>query len=154
MSLGAGFSAAGFSPGGLGDVDLAPVPTANLLIDADNGRQQNARKINPYTKQYVTDATGALQGMSGISQMVLLRLLTVRNSSALANFGRASSPKVVSANTLRQIQSDVNQALADLVLARLVVVNSVSTINPSPTQVDCFVLWTDLTTGIEQSTAF
>lgn len=154
MSLGAGFSAAGFAPAGTGDVDLAPVPTSNLLIDAVTGVQKNARKLDPYSRQYVLDATGAIQGMSGIQQMVLLRLQTVRGSSALPNFGKAASPKLVTANTLRQIQSDVTQALSDMVLQKLIVIGDITTQQVSPTAIDCYVRWTDLTSNTEYTTTF
>ena len=95
------------------------------------------------------DKTGAVSGMSGTQQMVQLRLQTVRGSSALANFGKASTPTVVSANTLRQMRADITVALNDMVISKMIVVNSISLSQVQPWQINGFVLWTDLTTGVE-----
>ena len=144
MTVGAGFSASGFSPAGTGDVDQPAVPTGNLLKDA-KGASQNARQIDPATRQYVVDSTGALAGMNGVSQMVLLRLMTLKNSSTIPGFGKNAPPKDMGSNITQRISADVRDALNDMVAARLILINAISVLTSTSTQVTTYVKWTDLT---------
>lgn len=148
MTVGAGFSAAGLSPAGLGDVDTAPTPNFAVLVDAVTGKQQTARKIDPSVRNYVLDYNGGVQGMSGIQQMVLLRVKTALNSSALPGFGlQQLGGTKVTPNFQRTITAAITNALQDLVTAKLISIAGIQIQQPSNTQYQTTVTWMDLTTG-------
>lgn len=151
MSLGAGFSAAGTSPAGTGDVDQATIPSGNLFVDA-NGVRQPCRKIDPATRQYVLNDDGSSSGMPSSLQLVQLRIQTLRDSSALPGFGKRATGSVVNERTAPRVKVDVQDALSDLVTSGIIRIISVKVERANPTRIYGVVRWDDLTTGIEHAT--
>lgn len=147
MPRGAGQAPAGVSPAGFGAPDVAPSAVAGaLLVDAYDGTPREARKIDQRSRQYVFDANGRVQGMRGVYQLVQLRLLTVRNSSALKDFGLSlTSVQVIGANHQRQVEDIFNVALKDLLDARLIAIVAVKIDRFSPTGDYITLQWRDLT---------
>lgn len=148
MSLGAGFSSGGNSPAGTGDVDQATIPSGNLFVDA-NGVRQNARAIDPATRQYVFNSDGSSSGMPSSLQLVQLRIQTVRDSSALPGFGKRASGGVVTDQTPRRVQGEIEEALADLVAGGVISIVSITVSRANPTRIYGILLWRDIATGIE-----
>lgn len=147
--LGAGFSAAGFSPAGTGDVTLANAPATDILIDSDDNSQQSARKIDAATGQYVLSASGRIQGMPRVRQLVLLRLKTVLNSSTIAGLGMAAMGGDRNGSTVSRFQNAITAALADLVTGKLVAIIAIAAATDTPTRLRGAVRWRDLTTATE-----
>lgn len=148
MSLGAGFSSGGNSPAGTGDVDQGTIPSGNLFVDA-NGIRQNARAISPVTRQYIFNSDGSSSGMTSSLQLVQLRIQTVRDSSALPGFGKRASGGVVTDQTPRRVQGEVEEALADLVAGGVISIVSITVQRANPTRIYGILLWRDIATGIE-----
>ena len=148
MSLGAGFSAAGFSPAGTGDLDLAPAPATDIMVD-EKGVQQSARRIDPATGQYVLGPSGRIQGMPRARQLVLLRIKTVLNSSSVAGLGLEQASGDRDQNATRRIQNQLSAALADLVTAKLIAILSITAATETPTRIRGALRWKDLTTSQE-----
>lgn len=151
MSLGAGFSAAGECPAGTGDVDQGAIPSGNLFVDAF-GVRQDARAINPATRQYTLNSDGSMSGMLGSLQLVQLRIQTLRDSSALPGFGKRSAGGVITDQTTRRVQADVEESLADLVAAGVITIISIAVERSAKSQIYGLVTWRDLSTGIEVPT--
>lgn len=147
--LGAGFSAAGFSPAGTGDVTLAAAPATDTLIDSDDGSQQSARKIDAATGQYVLSASGRIQGMPRVRQLVLLRIKTVLNSSTIAGLGLARMGGDRNGSSVVRFQNAITAALQDLVTGQLVQIVSITAATDTPTRIRGAVRWRDLTTSTE-----
>lgn len=153
MPLGVGLAPAGVSVAGFGQVDAAPVPPKTLLVDTYNGQQDNARRIDPYTKGYVMDAQGRIAGMNGVQQLVYLAVATVRNSSALNNFGNpAGSVRKIGTNVVSQLQDAYRLALKDLTDRKLISIDDITVTSPKLGAEMVNVRWRDLTTGLEQVT--
>ena len=143
MSLGAGFSSGGNSPAGTGDVDQGTIPSGNLFVDA-NGIRQNARAISPVTRQYIFNSDGSSSGMPSSLQLVQLR-----DSSALPGFGKRASGGVVTDQTPRRVQGEVEEALADLVAGGVISIVSITVQRANPTRIYGILLWRDIATGVE-----
>jgi len=151
VSLGAGFSSAGGSPAGTGDVDQGTIPSGNLFVDA-NGVRQNARAISPVTRQYVFNDDGSISGMASSLQLVQLRVQTVRDSSALPGFGKRASGGVVTDQTPRRVQNELEEALADIVASGIIAIVSITVSRATPTRIYGILLWRDIASGIETPT--
>jgi len=137
MNLGFGLSDMGFAPFGTGDVDLAPTPPTENLLDA-RGVQQSARAIDAATGQYILNADGRFQGMPRVQQLVLLR---VRAMPAIGGD--------VTATLQQRLLTQLQKALADLVTAGLVQIIAVVGYLELPTRERLGLKWRDLTTGQE-----
>lgn len=137
MSLGFGLSALGFAPFGLGDVDTAPAPATDNLIDA-KGVQQSARAIDAATGQYVLNADGRMQGMPRVEQLVLLR---VRAMTLPAGD--------VTPNLTAKIAIMMQTGLADLVQQGFIAILGVVPFAEQPTRIRAALKYRDLTTGKE-----
>lgn len=148
MSSGAGFSAAGTSPAGTGDVDFATVPSGNLFVDA-YGVRQSCRLIDPASRQYVLNSDGSSSGMASAAQLVQLRIQTLRDSSALPGFGKRDTGGKVSERTARQVEIDVQESLSDLVVGGIIRLVKVSVERAGASRIFGLVKWVDLSTGIE-----
>ncbi len=151
MSLGAGFSAAGTSPAGTGDVDFATVPSGNLFVDA-NGVRQACRLIDPASRQYVLNSDGSSSGMASAAQLVQLRIQTLRDSSALPGFGKRNTGGKVNERTARQVKTDVEECLSDLVVGGVIRLVEVTIERAGASRIFGLVKWVDLSSGIEMGT--
>jgi hypothetical protein len=148
--LGAGFSAAGFCPAGFGDIVTAPAPATDNLID-ENGVQRNARAIDPITGNYILRSTGRAQGVSRSKQLVLIRLRTVLNSSAIKGLGLRDTGADRNVVIDRRTKANITDALQDLVDAGTIALLNVS-VNPElPWRERIKVVWRDLQTSQEDS---
>lgn len=160
MPVGAGFSSVGVSIAGYGGVDAGPVQQQTILIDATDGSNQNARKVDPYTGQYVLDQYGRVQGMSGIQQMVMMRAGTLLDSSAVTDLGLAPPPPTAIPGIEMTLKNQLTAAMKDLVDQKLIEITRVEVFKaPGSTVVQRFMFWRDLTVtganaGIEQRTSF
>ena len=148
MTLGAGFSAAGLSPAGFGDIVTAAAPATDNLID-EFGVQQNARAIDPSTGQYILRSTGRAQGMPRVRQLVLLRVRTVLGSSAVSSLGFAAPGGDRDEHTGKRIEAAFAAALSDLVKANLIAIVSVTFSADTNTRERGQLIWRDLTTNTE-----
>jgi hypothetical protein len=145
MAGGAGLAPAGLSLGGFGSVFLPPVPNFVPLPDVRTGLSDSGRFINQRTGDYQFTSDGRLQGMPGVDQLVLLALLNNIDLSALQEKGP---------NFARTLTSIVQTALSDLVTRKLILITSISVIEPRQDSGIAVVNWLDLTTGEPQQTQF
>jgi hypothetical protein len=150
MPLGAGFSAAGFSPGGFGDLEEAPEPATDNLID-ENGVQQTARAIDAATGEYILNASGRAQGMPRARQLVLLRIKTRFGSAAIPGLGVRDQGGDRDIVAERRLKADLTAAVDDLVQAGIIRVLSVDVAADSPVRERALLRWEDLTTGQQES---
>jgi hypothetical protein len=156
MPIGAGFAAAGFAPAGYGTPDAAHTPINAVLPEQRTGFPQTGRLIDPSTKDYVITSDGRFQGQDTVPQLVSLALTTIRGSSAQATLGQTYSQiQEKGADFQQQLAARVQAALADLIRAKLIAIDSL-VVSESPNAVDAaltVVKWRDLTSGIVTTTA-
>lgn len=153
MPTGIGFAPAGVSLVGFGLTDTAPVPPKTILVDPYTGQQDAARRIDPYSGQYVIDAQGRIAGMNANQQAVMLAVKTVRNSSALANFGNpANTIQRIGATVQKDLTDAYRLALKDLVDQKRIAILDVTVQSPKPGAEYVLVRWRDLSSGLEQVT--
>lgn len=145
MPIGLGFAPLGVSLFGFGSVDTAPVPLTGILVDANDGLVKEARKIDQFTRRYVLDSSGRVQGMRGVYQLVQLRVQTLRNSSALRDFGLAAPSGVIGANIQKRIENDIALAMKDLVDQKIIKIVSVQLDRFSTSGEYVTFKWIDLT---------
>ena len=150
MTLGAGFSAAGFCPAGFGDIDAAPAPVTGNLID-DKGVQQTARAIDPATGDYILNASGRVQGMPRSRQLVLLRIKTRLGTSTIASLGMRDQGGDRSIVADRRLQADLAAAVDDLVQSGIIDVLSADVFAESNVRDRALLRWRDLATGQVES---
>lgn len=152
MPVGLGLTPLGTSFAGYGQVDTVAGPPKGIYIDAANGQQWDSRKIDPFSGRYVKTASGTAQGMSGVQQMVLIAIKTVRNTAVVKNIGNgAFAIQKVGRDVQKQISDALRLALKPLVDAKQVQISSIDFGTP-PTGTAQFVTlrWIDVTTGLEQ----
>lgn len=135
----------GLSLFGFGSVDTTPAPLRGVLVDANDGIVKEARKIDAFTKRLVFDSSGRVQGMRGVYQLVQLRVQTLRNSSAIPNFGLTAASGVIGANVQRQVDSAIRLAMQDIVDQRLISIVSVDIDRFSTSGEYVTFKWIDLT---------
>ncbi len=138
----------GVGPYGIGTPDAAPVNAGTALTDAF-GAVQGSRFINPRTRQYEFDANGRIKGMPGVANLVEMAFLTVDGSSAVNGLGIAPASGVIGANFIQRRTQQIQDALAQLVKAKLIEVVSVS-VDATSRPIQSVVRWRDLTTQTEQ----
>ncbi len=151
MPVGCGMCSVGLSVSGYGSVDAATAPTQTILIDANSGLAQNARKIDAVKGQYVYDTLGRVQGMPGVQQLVLMRIATLLDSSAVKGLGLAAPSGVVGANVVRRLTEELSQALKDLVNAKIIQIVDVRVEKAPNSSVRRYLVWRDLTAGVHQA---
>ena len=148
--LGAGLAPAGSSLAGYGSPSTTVSINKTILID-DFGRNGNVRLIDPVTMDYKFNSKGCLVGGDGIQQMVYLALLTVKNSSALSNFGQSfTNIKVIGEHYVTLVTNEVNQALKKLIDSKKISLLNVDVkrIGPNKSKID--IRWRNLTTNTDQ----
>ena len=148
MPQGAGIQGAGIGPAGINTPDPVPAPGTALFPDPITGIGQSGRYIHPITKQYTFNADGRTQGYATVQQLVVLALRTVRGSSAIPTLGQSfTSVTEKGPNYQRQVATAVQQALGDLIKAKMIRLVSVSVDIPPSNQDGTIatVLWRDLT---------
>jgi hypothetical protein len=143
---GAGFCLAGFSPAGFGDIEDAPAPATDNLVD-EHGVQQTARAIDPVTGQYILRSTGRFLGMPRTRQLVLIAIKTVLNSSALKGFGLEEIGGDNDALATRRLEAKLRAALDHLVTKGLIEIVAVPTVGDTPTRIRGALKWLDLATN-------
>ncbi len=156
MPLGIGFGGVGVVVVGYGGVDAAPIQQQEILIDAETGIGQNSRKIDPRTGQYVYDEDDRVEGMSGVQQLVLLRVSTLINSSAVRGLGMSAPSGVIGNNIVARLEQEIRTAMKDLTSSGQIEILKVAVEKLSTGKMLRYFLWRDLTTtpGNEQKTAF
>lgn len=147
---GAGFQPAGVSPGGFGAPTQTGLGSNVVLPDASVGGSHGSRKINPITRDYVTNEDGRLEGMNNVQHLVQL---------AVTN----AAPQLMALDRLdggfqKGVLAILSAAVAPLVARRLISVVGVSVrMNKSgglqPGQAVTVFKWRDLTTQEEISEA-
>lgn len=148
MPTGIGFAPIGTSLWGYGTVDIANSSSTNVLKKTD-GTQGAVALIDPKTRDYVLDDTGQKVGVDSVPHMVDLALSTVRDSSAVQEFGLdLSNLNIFSANAQRLADAAVRVCLKNLTDSKLVSIQSVS-LDKDPSQDRGLILvrWVDLTTA-------
>lgn len=145
MPTGAGKAPAGSSLAGYGVIDSAPPPGIVPLPDTRSGLPQTGRLINQQTGDYVFTADGRLEGMPTVNQLVLI---AIRNNIDLSTL-QEKGPNF--ANTLTSL---VQNALSALITAKLVLLSSVTVLQPNPDAGVAIANWLDLTNGEPQQTQF
>lgn len=153
MSLGVGGSSAGNSDGGIGDNDVAPIPSPNLLKDPSSSAKLNCRRIDPVTKDYVFGTTGKLLGMTSNQQKVQLALTTIVNSSVVNGLGQDFSLiQKITGNFQQDVSERVTRALSNLINTGQIDLISVTTIRVTSTGEFARIRWRDRST-LEEHTS-
>lgn len=150
--VGAGFAPAGFSPAGWGTPATATPPGGIVFRDPATGQSLSCRRIDPTTGQYVLDASGRVLGMTTAQQLMYLAMKTVKGSSAYAVLGQTiSTIQDITSGITRVITDIVTDATADIVAAKLVVIDAVTVAPIGTTGEFVTVSFTDLETSLEQT---
>lgn len=141
---GAGTAPAGTSPYGYG----TPATSGGLegvpLADAAR-TTQGSRWINPLTRRWEFGADGRAKGMANVRHLVLMRILTLRDSAAWKG-GLEAPGGVIGTNFAAKRADAIRTALADLVTQRLIAIESI-TVDAKARPVFTRVQWRDLTTN-------
>lgn len=123
-----------------------------FLKEEDLSIQTNAPAINAKTGDFIRDPeTGIHRGMNSVSQMVYLALRTAKNSTLIPNYGINPFPKVLTDGIERKIQQDVEDALRDLTLRRLIIINSIQVSRVKQSALQILISWRNLTNNEENN---
>lgn len=131
------------SPFGLGTPDDATPPPP--------GGQLGARYLDPVSKDYAVGPDGEYLRMPTLRQRVLLAIGTVLDSSSVQQTVGMRLPDRVDSNFERRVQFSVKSALASLVSAGELRIDSVSVALPIPGRALITVAYTNLLTGESDS---
>lgn len=152
---GAGTQPAGISPFGLGEPDTALfTPGGAVNVNTSTGLQEGARFIDPYTKQYVYDATtGRAIGMPATRQRVQLAAMTALRSSAQLSLGHnLAAIQTMGDDYEMQVTSTLTAALQPLVDDGSIVLNGIDVLRADARSGSRNVIrFTDLTTNTAQT---
>ncbi len=149
--MGFGSSGFGSSPYGLGTPSDTDPNGGAILRNAFTAKSQGSRRINPYTRDYVLDAFGRIEGMDTVQQLVLLAVSTELGSSSMTELGHdLKSIDRITTNFERRVDSVLREALAQVIADRLVEVQGIKVTRLQP-QGRAFIqlVWRDLTSGEE-----
>ncbi len=147
--LGAGQSGLGNTQAGFG-TPKKQLFSANRNFVTPTGSQGNARYIDPITKDYALDKFGNFVGMNAVPQMVQLALSTIKNSSAVVDFGfDFANIKIITTDTTSKVNDAVSLALADLINSGLISLTQVNVQRFSNTGIFVQVFFVDLTDDTE-----
>jgi hypothetical protein len=145
--MGAGTSPAGIAQAGYPDVATGTDPTdQDLFFDRSINAAANANKINFTTFDYELDANGRPYGSSSKSTKVLLALLTEKGSTPDPNYGMAKHPPIINEFTLPIVEQNAREALAFMVTAKEIAINSITAESASSGRILLSVDWRDLST--------
>lgn len=156
LTLGAGACRAGLAVAGFGDPYAGEEPQGTALQNHVNGSLQDARYIDPYTKDYIIDEQGRTQGQTSVSQQVYLALLTTFGSSVNANLGsQFSNIKTFSRKTIAaQIDSVVRKSLSNLISNNSIqLIRTEVSLNTNNIATNITVYWRDNFTNQNQQTS-
>jgi phage gp46-like protein len=143
-TLGMGYCPLGFSLFGYGSPSTAPPVLGRTLELTVNGPSGDARKIDPYTRDYDVDANGLVQGQSAIAQQVFLAILTTLGSSINPTLGsQFGNIKTWNPNTIaNQMTTYVQQALSTLIKnGSISLVNVQASLNPNGVCANVTINW-------------
>lgn len=85
-----------------------------------SGQTGDGLYVDSVTGQYTFDTYGRKTGMTGVQQLVLMRMKTLLNSSAMKGLGLAAPTGVVGPNTQKQLEQQVRLAMKDLLDAKVI----------------------------------
>jgi phage gp46-like protein len=142
--LGMGFCGLGLSLFGYGTPAMAVPFMGRTLEKTVNGASGDARQIDPYSRDYVMDANGLLQGQSAIAQQVFLAIVTTLGTSVNPSLGNnLGNIKTWNPNTIQsQVTSYVQQALSNLIKSGAIsLVNVVASLNPNGVCTNVQINW-------------
>lgn len=148
MTTGAGNYPVGSLHCGFGQPSQINSSTAKVWIKRD-GTQGNASLIDPRTGDYVLDEFGNSVGDDSINQMVFLALTTIRNTSAVSNFGLELdiNNSIINESTLPRVKLAVFKALKHLTDPQVITIVDVTTTRISGTGLEINVQWQNNSTG-------
>lgn len=149
-NLGMGFAPLGLSLFGFGAPATAGQASGYVLETSPNGASGDARMIDPYTRDYILDSNGLVQGQSAIAQQVFLAIITTLGSAANPTVGsQFSNMKTFSITTYQgQVKGIVQSALAYLIQSGQISLVSVqASINSNGVAGNVTINWIDNTTG-------
>jgi len=132
-------------PYGVGTPNTAAGNTGKAIDDGE-GSQQGSRYIDPRSRAYVINDDGRIKGMPNLRHLVLHTLMTELGSSAQPGLGLKPASGVIGRDIEFRRDSDVRNALADLVNRGLIEVVSV-TVDRTSRPVLTLVRFRDLTTN-------
>lgn len=148
-TLGMGFCPLGFSLFGFGSPATLGMDQGFTLQENVNGVSRDARNIDQFTRDYVIDTDGIVQGQSAIAQQVFLAVSTTLGSSVVQELGsQFSNVKTFDASTFKnQMTNIVQQCLADLIKnGSITLVDVVAQQNSNGIAGNVFIQWLDNTT--------
>ncbi len=154
MALGLGSSSIGNSPYGLGTPAPGFKPAGLALIDfAGSGLQDGARYIDPITGLFSVDQYGQFRGMTPAQQQVYLSVKTDVQTAIPVTLGHdLKSIQDIGPNFVAQVQAIISKSLVRLTSAKIISIQSISVEQVKPTGALIHIQWTDLTTGVVQTT--
>lgn len=127
-NLGMGLCRCGLAVVGFGDVATADDINTQILPDASRQQSQDARFIDPSSKDYVVDQYGRTVGDNSIAQQVYLALITTKGSCA--NFTLGNDFKKIKTYNSKTIQAQISTQVR-LALKTLIDNKSITLINVS-----------------------
>lgn len=154
-TLGMGFCKLGFSLFGYGSPATAVPVLGRTLELSPNSSSGDARQIDPYTRDYIIDANGLVQGQSAVAQQVFLAIMTTIGTSVNQNLGsQFGNIKTWNPTTInQQMTTYVQQALSNLIKTGTIsLVNVVASLNPNGVCANVTINWiNNLTRQVNQT---
>lgn len=151
---GFGIQPAGTSSAGFGSIEPINPNSGRALNDPKKVGSYGSRRIDPFTRDYVLNNDGRVDGMPNVAQLVQLAITTEFNTSAVRGMGN-NLKKIdrVTANFEQVVLTTLTSALKRLVDLRLVEVLGFSSFKSGkkdglqPGQTYGRLQWRDLTTS-------
>lgn len=146
----------GSSSYSLGTPAITDGSPGEILYDPDTGRSEGSRYINPATRDFQLDASGRLRGQLNVRHLVQMAIQTAKGSAAVRELGFDTSDlDVITSDTERRLSQALEEAVAHLVAANLIVSLGVTRYRAGPSdglvagRVYSKFNWRDVATGEE-----
>lgn len=146
----------GSSSYSLGTPAITDGSPGKILHDPETGTTEGSRYINPRTRDFEVDKHGRLRGQMNVRHLVQMAIQTAKGSSAVRELGLDSSDlEVITSDTERRLSQALEEAVAHLVGANLIVSLGVTRYRAGPSdgliagRVYSKFNWRDVATGEE-----
>ncbi len=117
----------GSSSFGIGVPASTVAPDKRVFRDPRTSDSLSARRIDPFTRDYVRSDTGMYEGMPATLQMVQIAVSTKKGSSAMIALGHELDQiTVITAGLEQRVESALREAVAHIVAQKLIEVLGVS----------------------------
>lgn len=125
----------GSTPYSLGAPVVTDGSPGKILQAPETQQTEGSRYINPVTRDFELDENGRFRGQPNVRHLVQHAVQTLKSSSAMREFGLdIEDIEVITADTERRLARALDEAVAHLVAANLIVALGVTRFVAGPSE--------------------